>query len=103
MVRPFCRVTTEKGPSPSNCLYARPECSRPLSGDIGSVRRFPEPVQQRRAYSTFRNPNPQLVGINPERSRHGFGKAFAPALDEPVIAKVAAGCFEPEPGGSKLL
>jgi hypothetical protein len=76
---------------------------RLLSGVIGSDLRFPEPLQQRRAYSIFRDTNPQLVRINPECSRHGFGKAFLFALDEPVIAEVETGCFAPEAQGAKPL
>src|SRR5580700_6094216 len=56
-----------------------------------------EPLQQRRAYSTFRDTSPQLVRTNPEGARHGCGKGFVPGLDEPVIAQVATRCFAPEP------
>jgi hypothetical protein len=51
--------------------------------NIGSVFSRPEPLQQRRAYSIFHDTNPQLVRIDPERSRHRLGQAFVPALDEP--------------------
>jgi len=58
---------------------------------------FPEPRQQRQTHSAFRDTKSQLVRTNAQFSRHGFGKAFRFALDEPVIAQVAAGYFEPEP------
>jgi hypothetical protein len=70
---------------------------------IGCYSRFPEPVQQRRANTIFRDTNPQLVRADPECSRHRLGKAFIPALDEAVIAQVAAGCFAPEPRWAKPL
>jgi len=59
--------------------------------------RFPEPFQERRIYSTSGATIPQLVSTNAQYSRHGFAKEFVPVLDEPVIAELAAGCFEPEP------
>ena len=65
-----------------------------LSRNIGSVFSPPESLQQRRAYSTFRDTNPQLVRTNPDRSRHRLGQAFVPTLHEPV-AQVAQGRFEP--------
>ena len=58
----------------------------PIIGSFG----FPEPLLQRRTYSTFRCTISQLIKANPERSRRGCGKEFVPSLDELVIAEVAA-------------
>jgi len=44
-----------------------------LSEIIASDNGFTEPAHQRRANSTFRDTNPQLVRANPERSRHRLG------------------------------
>ena len=35
--------------------------------------------------------------LSSNASHHRLGKAFVTALDEAVIAQVAAGCFAPEP------
>ena len=74
-----------------------------LIRNIGSVLRLPKFFQQRCADSTLRDTKLQLVSIDPERSCHRFGKALFFTLDEPVIARVAAGSFETEPRWAKLL
>jgi hypothetical protein len=54
-----------------SCLLKWPIRASPLTRNIGSFV-FPEPLQQRRAYSIFRDAYFQLVDINPERSRHAL-------------------------------